>query len=62
MIYRLLVIIFLAASVARADPGAQFVQTPYEEPKVVFDEKTKTYLQKMAFETAQEFERLAKAK
>jgi len=37
MIYRFLVVLFLAASVARADPAAQFVQTPYEEPKVVFD-------------------------
>lgn len=30
------------------------------DPKVVFDEKTKTYLQKTAFETVREFERLAK--
>ena len=31
-------------------------------PKVVFDKKTKTYLQKMAFQTVQEFEQLAKVK
>jgi len=30
------------------------------DPKVVFDKKTKTYLQKMAFQTVQEFEQLAK--
>jgi hypothetical protein len=37
MLYRLLLILFLLAPLAQADTGAEFVQTPYREPKVVFD-------------------------
>jgi intracellular sulfur oxidation DsrE/DsrF family protein len=34
---RLLLILTLFPIAANADPGAEFVQTPYREPKVVFD-------------------------
>jgi len=37
MTNRLLALLFLLAPLAQADNGAQFVQTPYREPKVVFD-------------------------
>ena len=37
MIKRILMMFLLFAPLARADPAAEFVQTPYQEPKVVFD-------------------------
>jgi uncharacterized protein len=37
MINRFLVMFLLFAPLVRADPAVEFVQTPYQEPKVVFD-------------------------
>jgi intracellular sulfur oxidation DsrE/DsrF family protein len=37
MAYRLLLIALLLSPLAQAEPRAEFVQTPYDEPKVVFD-------------------------
>ncbi len=37
MVTRLLAGLLLLSPLAQADPSAEFVQTPYREPKVVFD-------------------------
>ncbi len=37
MLYRLLLMVSTLSPLAQADPKAEFVQTPYGEPKVVFD-------------------------